>query len=137
MAKQETTTVRTTSERLLVAPLLSTQEAPSTPLLDLSEVPDGLVVTVDLPGVVLHELRIVVSQNNLTIEGRRTRSDAERGCYLRVERNSAAFHRVVHLPIPINPHAAMARYERGVLTVTFPKIPDRRQKAIEIPVQEG
>ena len=136
MAKQETA-VRMTSERLLVAPLLSAQEAPSTPLLDLYEVPDGLVVTVDLPGIVLHELKIVVSQNNLTIEGRRTRSDAGKGCYLRVERNSTAFHRAVHLPIPINPHAAMARYERGVLTVTFPKIPDRRQKAIEIPVHEG
>jgi HSP20 family protein len=97
-----------------------------------------LVVTVDLPGVVLHDLRIVVSQNNLTMEGtRQTRSDAGRGCYLRVERDSAAFHRMVHLPIPVNPHAAVARYERGVLTVTFPKIPDRRQKAIEIPVQEG
>jgi HSP20 family protein len=136
MAKQEST-VRMTSERLLVAPLLSAQEAPSTPLLDLYEVPDGLVVTVDLPGIVLHELKIVVSQNNLTIEGSRTRSDAGKGCYLRVERTSTAFHRAVHLPIPIKPHAAMARYERGVLTVTFPKIPDRRQKAIEIPVQEG
>ena len=137
MGKQESA-VRTATERLLTTPILPEQEAPNTPLLDLYEVPDGLVVTVDLPGVVLHDLRIVVSQNNLTMEGtRQTRSDAGRGCYLRVERDSAAFHRVVHLPIPVNPHAAVARYERGVLTVTFPKIPDRRQKAIEIPVQEG
>jgi HSP20 family protein len=137
MAKQETE-VRMTTERLLTTPLLSEQEAPNTPLLDLYEVPAGLMVEVDLPGVVVQDLRIVVSQNNLTIEGtRRTRCDLGRGCYLRVERNSAAFHRVVHLPIPINPHAAVARYERGVLTVTFPKIPDRRQTAIEIAVQEG
>lgn len=137
MAKQETE-VRMTTERLLTTPLLSEQEAPNTPLLDLYEVPDGLMVEVDLPGVVVQDLRIVVSQNNLTIEGtRRTRYDLGRGCYLRVERSSAAFHRVVHLPIPINPHAAVARYERGVLTVTFPKIPDRRQTAIEIAVQEG
>jgi HSP20 family protein len=137
MAKQETV-VRMTTERLLTTPLLSEQEAPNTPLLDLYEVPDGLMVEVDLPGMVVQDLRIVVSQNNLTIEGtRRARGDLGRGCYLRVERSSAAFHRVVHLPIPINPHAAVARYERGVLSVTFPKIPDRRQKAIEIAVQEG
>lgn len=137
MAKQETA-MRTATDRLLVRPLLSEQEAPSTPLLDLYEVPDGLVVEVDLPGAVVPDLRIVVSQNNLTIEGTRlTQCAAARGCYLRVERNSAAFHRVVHLPIPINPHAAVARYERGVLTVTFPRIPDRRQRAIEIPVHEG
>lgn len=136
MAKQETV-VRIATERLLAAPVLAEQETPSTPLLDLYEVPDGLVVEVDLPGVAVRDLRIVVSQNNLTIEGvRRLRCEGGRGCYLRVERSSAAFHRVVLLPTPINPHAAEARYERGVLTVTFPKIPDRRQKAIEIPVRQ-
>lgn len=137
MGKQEPA-VRTVSERLLARPILPEPEGPNTPLLDLYEVADGLVVTVDLPGAVIQDLRIVVSQNNLTLEGTRQGCrDAGRGCYLRVERNSAAFHRVVHLPIPVNPHAAVARYERGVLTVTFPRIPDRRQKAIEIPVQEG
>jgi HSP20 family protein len=137
MGKQEPA-ARTATERLLARPILPEPEAPNTPLLDLYEVPDGLVVTVDLPGVVIQDLRIVVSHNNLTIEGtRQAWREAGRGCYLRVERNSAAFHRVVHLPIPVNPHAAVARYERGVLTVTFPKIPDRRQKAIEIAVQEG
>lgn len=136
MGKQEPA-VRTATERLLARPILPEPETANTPLLDLYEVPDGLVVTVDLPGVVIQDLRIVVSQNNLTMEGtRQACRDTGRGCYLRVERNSAAFHRVVHLPIPVNPHAAVARYERGVLTVTFPKIPDRRQKAIEIPVQE-
>jgi HSP20 family protein len=137
MAKQETV-VRMTSERVLPTSLMAGHEAPSTPLLDLYEIADGLVVEVDLPGAVVEALRIVVSQNNLTIEGtRRTRGDAARGGYLRVERSSAAFHRMVSLPIPINPHAATARYERGVLTVTFPKIPDRRQNAIEIPVRDG
>jgi HSP20 family protein len=137
MAKQGTV-VRTVSERVMSTPMLAGQEAPTTPLLDLYEVAEGLVVEVDLPGVVVGDLRIVVSQNNLTIEGtRRSGGDAARGGYLRVERSSAAFHRVVPLPIAINPHAATARYERGVLTVTFPKIPDRRQQAIEIPVRDG
>jgi HSP20 family protein len=137
MAKQEIA-VRTVSERVLSTPRMAEREAQSTPLLDLYEVAGGLVIEVDLPGVAVADLRITVSQNNLTIEGApRGRGEAARGGYLRVERSSAAFHRVVSLPIAINPHAATARYERGVLTVTFPKIPDRRQQAIEIPVRDG
>ncbi len=137
MAKQEIA-VRTVSERASSTPRLAEREAPTTPLLDLYEVAGGLVIEVDVPGVAVADLHIMVLQNNLTIEGtRRNRGDAARGGYLRVERSSTAFHRVVSLPIAINPHAATARYERGVLTVMFPKIPDRRQQAIEIPVREG
>jgi HSP20 family protein len=137
MAKQHIA-VRTVSERGFAAPRLAAHEPPTAPLLDLYEVAGGLVVEVDLPGVAVADLRITVSQNNLTVEGTPSpRGDAARVGYLRVERSSAAFHRVVHLPIAINPHAATARYERGVLTVTFPKIPDRRQQAIEIPVRDG
>ncbi|MFZ5861661.1 MAG: Hsp20/alpha crystallin family protein [Nitrospirota bacterium] len=137
MAKQEIA-VRTVGERVIATSRLSEHEAPTTPLLDLYEVAGGLVVEVDLPGVAIADLRIIVSQNNLTIEGApRNREDAARRGYLRVERSTVAFHRVVTLPIPVNPHAATARYERGVLTVTFPKIPDRRQQAIEIPVRDG
>jgi HSP20 family protein len=137
MAKQHIA-VRTVSERGFAAPRLAAHDPPTTPLLDLYEVAGGLVVEVDLPGVAAADLRITVSQNNLTIEGApRPRVDAARVGFLRVERSSSAFHRVVNLPIAINPHAATARYERGVLTVTFPKIPDRRQQAIEIPVRDG
>ncbi|MEO5658005.1 MAG: Hsp20/alpha crystallin family protein [Nitrospiria bacterium] len=107
--------------------------APRLPLLDMYEAPVGLVVEVDLPGICSDDIRIEVSRNNLTIEGhRRGPCDQEKGCYLRVERHTAGFHRVISLPAAINPHAAVARYERGVLTITFPKIPDRRQEAIRI-----
>lgn len=109
--------------------------APRLPLLDLYEVPDGLMVEVDLPGMSVEDIHIEVAHNNLTIDGRRrSPCEPEKGCYLRVERNTAGFHRVISLPAAINPHDAVARYARGVLTITFPKIPDRRQEAIRIAI---
>jgi HSP20 family protein len=139
MAKQTTEADRTTERLRPITPVLVSEQdrpgAPRSPLVDLYEIPDSLVVEIDLPGVRIEQIQIVVSHNALKIEGsRQSVCDPERGRYLRVERSTTGFHRVIPLPAAIDPHRAAARYERGVLTVTFPKIPDRRQEAIKIPI---
>jgi HSP20 family protein len=142
MAKHVTGSRGATERERPATPVLVPEQdgpgAPRLPLLDLYEVPGGLVVEVDLPGVRIEDIAVVVSRSDLTIEGiRRGPAEPERGCFLRVERSTAGFHRMIPLPAAVNPHDASARYERGVLTVTFPKIPDRRREAIKIPITAG
>lgn len=140
MAKQMTADQPTTERLKPLTPVVVPEQdgpgAPRLPMLDLYESLDGLVVEVDLPGVCVEDIQVVVSHNHLTIGGvRRNTCDAQRGRYLRVERSTAGFQRVIPLPAAINPHAAWACYVRGVLRVTFPKIPDRRQGEIKIPIR--
>ncbi len=140
MAKHVTADQRATERPRLPNPVMVPEQdgpgAPRLPLLDLYESPDGLVVEVDLPGVCVEDIQVEVSHNRLTIGGvRRNGCDAQRGRYLRLERITAGFQRVIPIPAAINPYAASARYARGVLRVTFAKIPDRRQGAIKIPIR--
>lgn len=141
MAKHVTAADQRATERLgppipVMVPEQDGPGSPRLPLLDLYESPDGLVMEVDLPGVCVDDIQVVVSHNQVTIGGvRRSACDSQRGRYLRVERSTAGFQRVIPLPSAINPHAAWARYVRGVLRVTFPKIPDRRQGTIKVPIR--
>jgi HSP20 family protein len=107
--------------------------APAAPPIDLYETATEVVVEADLPGADPASLRVVASDRLLRIEGR-CRPHAVQGCYLQMERCHEEFARPVALPAAVDPHRAAARYERGVLLVTLPKIEDRRNTAITIPV---
>jgi HSP20 family molecular chaperone IbpA len=41
----------------------------------------------------------------------------------------------VPLPRPVNSHLAKTRMRNGLLEVVLPRVPDMREKEIEIPVQ--
>jgi len=139
MAKNSATPHRKVEQLRSATRLLILDEgdrAPRSPLVDLYEVADGLVVEVDLPGVRPEAIRLTMAHNQLTIEaGAPGRDPAPgRGCYLRMERHTSRFHRVLLLPVAVDSRAATARYERGVLVVRFSKIPDRRHQVTTIPV---
>lgn len=139
MAKDSTAAHSRVEQLRSAARLLIIDEddgAPRSPLVDLYEVADGLVVEVDLPGVSVEAIRLTMAHNQLTIEaGAPSRERAPgRGCYLRMERHTARFHRVLSLPVAVDSRVATARYERGVLVVRFSKIPDRRHQVTTIPV---
>jgi HSP20 family protein len=107
--------------------------AHASPPIDLYETANDVIVEADLPGADPASLRVVASDRQLRIEGS-CRPRAVQGGYLQMERCHEEFSRPVALPAAVDPHRATARYERGVLLVTLPKIEDRRNTAIEIPV---
>ncbi len=103
------------------------------PPIDLYETADAVILEADLPGVDSATLRLTASDHQIRIEGS-CRSRTVQGRYLQMERCHEEFSRLVPLPTAIDPHHAIARYERGVLMMTFPKIKDRRKTTITIPV---
>ena len=54
-----------------------------------------------------------------------------------MERTFGYFKRMIRFPLPINPPAAKAKYENGVLTVVIPKIQEKRKKEIEVKIEGG
>jgi HSP20 family protein len=108
----------------------------SGPLLDLYETADNIMVEVDLPGIDVEDVEVFFLNGMLTIEGiKKERVDsAGRINYLCMERTFDSFRRTLKIVVPINPKAASAKYERGVLTVIFPKVKEKRGQAIKIQV---
>ena len=47
------------------------------------------------------------------------------------------FRRVIPLNVPVNTHRADASLNHGLLRIHFPKVPNKRGEAVQIPVRAG
>jgi len=103
------------------------------PPIDLYETAEAVILAVDLPGIDPARLRVSANDRQVRIEGS-CRPHTVQGRYLQMERCHDEFARPLMLPVAVDPHRAVARYEQGVLVITLPKIRDRRNTTIDIPV---
>lgn len=108
----------------------------SEPLLDLYETADSIVIEADLPGIDPDDVEISILGGNVVVEGmkREKITENEKINYLCMERSFESFRRIIKLSSPINPKLARAVYSRGVLTVTIPKIKDKRGAVVKVRV---
>lgn len=106
------------------------------PPVDVMEAPETVEVLVEVPGVAPDELRVEIAGRTLTVAGtKRPRPPEGNARYHRLERSRGAFERTVELTGPVNTRDAVARLEGGILTVTLPKVREKRT-ARSIPVIE-
>ena len=96
------------------------------PRADIHENPEGLLVTVDLPGVTREAIDIVVEGQALRISGVRS-EPAGTGClrWHQLEIAYGPFERFIPLPAAANLDAIQANYKDGFLQVTIPFKPDQ------------
>lgn len=108
-----------------------------TPLVDIYEQGEAIVIEADLPGIEPAQMAVRLMDDQVTIEGRRGQrgEGQEAGNYLRMERCFEDFRRIIHLPFAVDPQKAEAAYRQGVLILRFPKIEDRRKRAIKIEIK--
>ncbi len=111
--------------------------AGSTPLADLYETEENLVLEMDLPGIDPEDVLIKVYEDVIIIEGiKREEHKEKRLRYICMERSFESFRRIIRIPVPVNAVAGKAWYNHGVITLTFPKIKERVVK-IKIENKEG
>jgi HSP20 family protein len=102
--------------------------------------PHELTVVVELPGVDPETLELVVGERALLVAGERTRPKVEGRVYQQMEIEHGPFRRRIRLPEDVDPDAAHASYERGVLTVTLPvtePAPEPPRGRITVEVRRG
>jgi HSP20 family protein len=87
-----------------------------------SEDPPALHVVVELAGVDPTSIKVVVADRVLVVAGERRRPPLS-GRYRQLEIEYGAFQRRIQLDEPVDPAAASARYEQGMLTVELPIAP--------------
>ena len=84
--------------------------------------PHALTVVVELPGVDPESIRLVAGERVLVVAGERRRPQAPARVYQQMEIEYGTFQRQIPLAEDVQPEAATARFELGVLTVELPVV---------------
>jgi HSP20 family protein len=111
--------------------LAGTDEAGWTPPVDIYETDDRYVVTAEVAGLAREDLQIQLQDGKLTLRGERRAGDASAVRFERVERGHGQFARAFVLPRAVDASAVTADLQDGVLTISVPKLADRRQVEID------
>ncbi len=108
------------------------------PAVDVLDGRKEVVVRVELPGVKAQDLHIDLGDGILHIRGYKGRLGSEPGArrFHLMERFIGAFGVAVEIPQPVDPSGVRAVLHQGVLTISFPRLDDRRHQAFAIEVEE-
>ena len=106
---------------------------PWVPALDVRETEDRFEVTVDLPGMDPEKVNVTFEDGMLTITGQREFSNEDRGAqYHRIERSFGTFARSIRLPRTADVDKIEASFDKGVLSVSVPKVEAAKPRQIEV-----
>jgi len=105
------------------------------PPVSVSETPEELVFTAELPGLSEDQVSIDLENDVLTISGEkteeRTEGDEDNEYHL-WERSYGSFRRSFSLPRAVNADDATAHFAKGVLEIRLPKAPEAKGRKIAI-----
>jgi HSP20 family protein len=92
------------------------------PPVDLSELPDRYVLTVELPGLEREDVTLSFDDGTLTVRGQRKGEACCPERYQQLERGQGQFSRSFQFAVPVETGVITADLADGVLTITVPKI---------------
>jgi HSP20 family protein len=106
------------------------------PAVDVFEARDRLVVVIEVPGLAPESLRVVFRERELVLAGeRRARRPGPGTTFLCLERPHGRFERAIPLEGPVDVAHARATVAGGLLTVTLPRLHERRGRETVIPIE--
>ncbi|MFO0241196.1 Hsp20/alpha crystallin family protein [Gemmatimonas sp.] len=121
--------------RMFDDPFTTTSSGSWMPAVEVSETNEVMVLTAELPGIEEKALKITIDNNVLTIAGEKeqelTDSPPAKNYYLS-ERFYGAFQRSFALPRTVDMDHITASFDKGILTVTLPKLPQAKGKVIAV-----
>ncbi|GAB4241654.1 MAG: hypothetical protein OHK0028_20190 [Deltaproteobacteria bacterium] len=119
---------------LLDLPVESAFQPPS----DVTEAEGSIRLLLEIPGVPVESVQVRVMGDRIEVTGEKTPDFP--GCetaFLCLERTFGKFRRAFEVRGSVNMGEISARLSKGILTITIPKIPERRGRERRIPVTAG
>ncbi len=106
------------------------------PPVDVLEQRDRLIVIVEVPGLSPDSLKVAFRDRALVLTGDRRAPRVGQGARFHcLERPHGKFERTIPLDEPVDVAHASASLAGGVLTVTLPRLRERRGRETVIPIQ--
>lgn len=93
---------------------------------------DHFVLTAQLPGLALEDLKVSVLEDTVTISGERKPQVPEGFTVRRQERKSGRFSRSFRFRVPLDAERVEATLKDGILSVTLPRLAAQEGRQIEI-----
>ncbi len=116
-----------------LAPQWKTDEAGFTPAFDVKETANAFPIHADLPGMKPEDLDVKITENRLSIEGKREAKKSEKGeRFYTYERTFGSFTRSFTLPAGVAADKIDAQLSEGVLSITIPKKPEVQPKQVDV-----
>jgi HSP20 family molecular chaperone IbpA len=103
-----------------------------TPLIDIHETPDGLVLEADLPGASEKTLAVELEDNVLTITANVEQAAVAQARLLHEEFRPSVFHRSFILSDEVDRNRITAELKAGVLRLVLPKAERACTRRIEV-----
>ncbi len=118
---------------MLPLPSFVSQLETFTPNFDVKETKESFVFSADLPGLEPKDVDVQITDNRLTISGKREREKEETSdTTYRCERSFGAFSRSFTLPTGCDSSKVRAELSKGVLQVSVPRLPQAKPKQIPV-----
>ena len=103
------------------------------PAIDVTEDEKGVTIRADVPGMEAKDVNVEVVGKTLCIRGEREEEKETKDASVwRSERRFGSFERTIALPDYIDTEKLEAKYEKGTLKVTAPRIPGESPKRVEV-----
>ena len=97
-----------------------------------------IVIDLEVPGMNGDDFTVGVREGALVVHGeKKLERERSEGSLHIVERAYGSFERAIPLPVPVDESGAIASYNRGVLSVTLPRIAESSKKQIEVKTIPG
>lgn len=109
------------------------------PSVNVTESDTAFTVTAEVPGVAEDDIDVTLTQDLLTIKGeKKVEKEEEKEGFYHFERRFGSFCRNIPLPSNVvDQENVTANFDKGVLTVTLPKLEEAQQIMKRIPVKTG
>ncbi len=106
------------------------------PPVDCFETADEFVVEIELPGFRREDICLGICRNILVVEGlRREEEKGKTVSYICLERTFGRFCRTIEIPATVDVSGVKARYLKGILSVSFPRVAETRSIIKDIPIE--
>ena len=125
-------------DQLFGAPIRQTGTPAGTLPLDIFERDGKLMLKASGPGIDPKDLEIQIENNVLTIRGEtRQEEESKEDKVYRREVSYGSFARSVRLPEGLNLEAVDAEFKNGLVTISLPRLPEEKPKAVKIAVRSA
>lgn len=118
------------------ASILQAEPITHIPNLDMFSRSTDLIIEVEMPGVRKEDIEVSLYKNNITIRALKFECfEEDKVNYVCMERSFGRIFRAIEIPFPVDTVRIKAGYKNGILTITIPKVEDKRSSTKRVPIE--